>query len=447
MDLFDYAREQKLKTESPLAARMRPKSLEEFVGQHHIVGPGKLLTRAIKADKLTSVIFYGPPGTGKTTLASVIAQSTKGEFVKLNATTAGVKDIKAVVEEAKSLLAMTSRRTILFIDEIHRFNKAQQDALLPHVEDGTLILVGATTENPYFEVNKALISRSIIFELEPLSAESIKSLLIRAIKDSESGFGAMNIDICDEALNFLADIAGGDARIAYNALELAVLTTDPDANGCLHIGVEEVSECIQKRPIVYDRGDSHYDIISAFIKSMRGSDPDAAVYYLARMIHAGEDPMFIARRVMILASEDIGLADPNAMLIANAAANAVNLVGFPEAQIILAHAVIYASCAPKSNSVVMAIGNAMSDVKNHSTISGVPRHLRDSHYQGAQSLGNGIGYKYAHDYPEHYVSQQYLPDDLVGKTFYLPSDIGEEKAIRARLERLKVGFAQKQMPK
>ncbi|MDR1210056.1 MAG: replication-associated recombination protein A [Clostridiales bacterium] len=436
MNLYDMARDRALETGSPLAARMRPKTLEEFVGQEHIVAPGKLLWRAIKADKLTSAVFYGPPGTGKTTLAAIIANATKSAFVRLNATTAGVKDIKAVADEANGLLALGGRRTTLFIDEIHRFNKAQQDALLPHVEDGTLVLIGATTENPFFEVNKALVSRSIIFELHPLSAEAIRALLERAVTDERGGFGKLPLEISAEALAFLAEAAGGDARNAYNALELAVLTTRPDDAGVIRVGLDEASECIQKKHVVYDSGDSHYDVVSAFIKSMRGSDPDAAVYYLARMIYAGEDPEFIARRIVICAAEDVGNADPMALVVAASAAEAARFVGFPEAQIPLSQAVLYVASAPKSNCAVMAVTSARSDVVGVN-ISGVPRHLRDAHYPGSVRLGNGIGYKYAHDYPGNYVPQQYLPDELAGRIYYNPTENGAEKAIKERLERLR----------
>ena len=427
-----------MKRDAPLAARMRPETLEEFVGQEHIAGEKSLLYRAIKADKLSSVIFYGPPGTGKTTLAQIIAKSTKSEFVQLNATTSGIKDIKAVIDDAKSLLGMTGKRTILFIDEIHRFNKSQQDALLPHVEDGTVILIGATTENPYFEVNKALVSRSTIFQLQHLSRENIKRLLLRALDDREKGLGAYNAGITDEAADFLADMANGDARAAFNALEIAVLTTEP-VDGRIHIDLDIAQECIQKRALNYDKnGDNHYDVISAFIKSMRGSDPDAALYYLGRMIYAGENPRFIARRIVICASEDVGNADPHALLVAVAAAQAVDFIGFPEGQIILSQAVTYIACAPKSNAAVKGIAKAMDDVE-HKRISGIPLHLRDSHYPGAKDFGHGTDYMYAHDYPGHYVRQQYLPDELVGMIYYEPSENGIEKKIKENLDRLRGG--------
>ncbi|SFT32059.1 putative ATPase [Lachnospiraceae bacterium XBD2001] len=434
MDLFDFMREKNSKSESPLASRMRPTTLEEVVGQEHIIGKDKMLYRAIKADKLGSVIFYGPPGTGKTTMAKVIANSTKSEFKQINATVAGKKDMEAVVEEAKNTMAMYGRRTILFIDEIHRFNKGQQDYLLPFVEDGTIILIGATTENPYFEVNGALISRSIVFELKPLSQDNIKTLLLRAVNDVEKGMGAYHAALDEEALEFLSDISGGDARSALNAIELAVLTTEPSEDGVIHITLDVASECIQKRAIKYDKGgDNHYDTISAFIKSMRGSDPDAAVYYLARMLSAGEDVKFIARRIMICASEDVGNADPMAMVVAASAATEVERVGMPESQIILSQAATYVACAPKSNAACNAIFAANDAVRNVA-IKGVPVHLQDAHYGGSAKLGHGIGYKYAHDYPNHYVEQQYLPDELVGTKFYEPTENGYEKTIREHMD-------------
>jgi putative ATPase len=413
---------------------MRPTTLEEVVGQEHIIGKDKMLYRAIKADKLGSVIFYGPPGTGKTTMAKVIANSTKSEFKQINATVAGKKDMEAVVEEAKTTMAMYGRRTILFIDEIHRFNKGQQDYLLPFVEDGTIILIGATTENPYFEVNGALISRSIVFELKPLSQDNIKTLLLRAVNDVEKGMGAYHAALDEEALEFLSDLSGGDARSALNAIELAVLTTEPSEDGVIHITLDVASECIQKRAIKYDKGgDNHYDTISAFIKSMRGSDPDAAVYYLARMLSAGEDVKFIARRIMICASEDVGNADPMAMVVAASAATEVERVGMPESQIILSQAATYVACAPKSNAACNAIFAANDAVRNVA-IKGVPVHLQDAHYGGSAKLGHGIGYKYAHDYPNHYVEQQYLPDELVGTKFYEPTENGYEKTIREHMD-------------
>ena len=423
--------------DSPLAARMRPTTLEEFVGQRHIVGKDKLLYRAIKGDRLSSVIFYGPPGTGKTTLAQIIAHTTSSTFRQINATTAGIKDIKEVVQDAKDRLGMYGKKTILFIDEIHRFNKTQQDALLPHVEDGTVILIGATTENPYFEVNQALVSRSIIFQLYTLEKEDILLLLERALMDEEKGMGAYHAQADREALEFLVDTANGDARTALNAIELAVLTTDRGKDGIIHITLPVAEECIQKRSLRYDRdGDNHYDTISAFIKSMRGSDPDAALYYLAKMIYAGEDPKFIARRVVICASEDVGNADPHALMVAISAAQAVDFVGMPEGRIPLAQAVTYVACAPKSNAAYMGVEAALHDVK-HMTIKNVPPHLKDGHYSGANDLGNAIGYKYAHNYPKHYVKQQYLPDELVGRTYYEMSDNGVERRMKEFMKWLK----------
>jgi putative ATPase len=436
MDLFDIMREKTLEIESPLAARLRPTSIEEVVGQEHIIGKGKLLYRAIKADKLGSLIFYGPPGTGKTTLAKVIANTTKSEFVQLNATISGKKDIQKVIEEAKSRLGMTLGKTILFIDEIHRFNKAQQDALLPYVEDGTITLIGATTENPYFEVNNALVSRSRVFQLKPLSSEDIKKLILRAIEDKEKGMGNFNATIDKEALAFLADMANGDARAALNAVELGVLTTEPDEEGVIRLTLDVASECIQKRVINYDKnGDNHYDTVSAFIKSMRGSDPNATVYYLARMIYAGEDPKFIARRIVICAAEDVGNADPKAIEVAMAAASAIDFIGMPEGRIILSQAATYVACAPKSNAAYLAIDDALEDVKNIQ-INTIPTYLKDSHYRGAKDLGNGTGYKYAHDYDNHYVEQQYLPDELVNKKYYVPTEQGYEKTIREYFKRI-----------
>ena len=436
MDLFDYMREQKMEGESPLASRLRPTVLEEVVGQKHIIGEDKLLYRAIKADKLGSLIFYGPPGTGKTTLAKVIAGTTSAEFTQLNATVAGKKDMEEIVRQAKDRMGMYGKKTILFVDEIHRFNKGQQDYLLPFVEDGTLILIGATTENPYFEVNSALISRSMIFELKPLDKEDIKTLLKRAVYDKTKGMGSFNAEIDEEALEFLADISGGDARNALNAIELGILTTKRGEDGKIHITLEVASECIQKRVVRYDKaGDNHYDTISAFIKSMRGSDPDAAVYYLAKMLYAGEDVKFIARRIMICASEDVGNADPMALTVAVSAAQAVERIGMPEAQIILSQAVSYVACAPKSNSATNAIFAALASVK--STKTTVPVHLQDAHYRGHESLGHGIGYKYAHDYPNHYVEQQYLPDEIKNERFYIPSENGYEKNIREHFKKIK----------
>ena len=437
MDLFTYMRSANMEKESPLAARIRPTTLEEVVGQQHIIGKDKLLYRAIKADKISSIIFYGPPGTGKTTLAKVIANTTSAEFTQINATVAGKKDMEEVVKAAKDTLGMYGKRTILFIDEIHRFNKGQQDYLLPFVEDGTIILIGATTENPYFEVNSALISRSVIFELKPLSREDIKELLRRAVYDTEKGMGAYDAVIEEDAMEFLADLSGGDARHALNAKELGVMTTNRSEDGKIHITLEVAQECIQKRAVRYDKtGDNHYDTVSAFIKSMRGSDPDAAVYYLARMLYAGESVTFIARRIMICASEDVGIADPNALTVAVNASLAVERVGMPEAQIILSQAVLYVACAPKSNACVNAIGEAMKTVEETGNLP-IPTHLQDAHYKGAAKLGHGTGYLYAHDYPNHYVKQQYLPYELSGREFYHPSGNGYEIKVKEHMKRIK----------
>lgn len=437
MDLFEYMRKSNMEKESPLAARMRPTTLDEVVGQQHIIGKDKLLYRAIKADKLSSLIFYGPPGTGKTTLAKVIANTTSAEFTQINATVAGKKDMEEVVEKAKETQGMYGRRTILFIDEIHRFNKGQQDYLLPFVEDGTLILIGATTENPYFEVNGALISRSVIFELMPLEREDIKTLLEKAVYDKDKGMGTYDAEIEEDALNFLAELSGGDARHALNAIELGIMTTERSADGKIHITMEVAQECIQKRVMRYDKnGDNHYDTVSAFIKSMRGSDPDAAVYYLARMLYAGESVTFIARRMMICASEDVGNADPQALVVAVNASLAVERVGMPEAQLILSQAAAYIAAAPKSNAATIAIGDAMKTVEETGNLP-IPSHLQDAHYKSAAKLGHGTGYKYAHNYPNHYVEQQYLPYELNGKEFYKPSGNGYEVKIREHMKRIR----------
>ena len=437
MDLFDYMRANTMEKESPLASRMRPTTLDEVVGQKHIIGKDKLLYRAIKADKLGSVIFYGPPGTGKTTLAKVIANTTSARFEQINATVAGKKDMEEIVKNAKDSIGMYGQKTILFVDEIHRFNKSQQDYLLPFVEDGTITLIGATTENPYFEVNNALLSRSRIFELKPLEKQDIRELVMRAVYDTEKGMGTYGADITDDAADFLADVANGDARAALNAVELGILTTDKSDDGKIHITIDVAAECIQKRVVRYDHdGDNHYDTISAFIKSMRGSDPDAAVYYLARMLYAGEDVKFIARRIMICASEDVGNADPNALVVAVSAAQAVERIGMPESQIILSQAAAYVATAPKSNAAYMGIAKAMKTVADTRTMP-VPAHLQDRHYKGAEKLGHGLGYKYAHDYPNHYVTQQYLPDGMEGMRFYEPSENGYEKKIREHMEFIK----------
>ena len=437
MDLFEFFKENTAKNESPLAARLRPTTLDEVVGQEHIVGKGTLLYRAIKADKLSSIIFYGPPGTGKTTLAKVIANTTSAEFKQLNATVSGKKDMEEVVNDAKNALSMYGKRTILFIDEIHRFNKGQQDYLLPFVEDGTVILIGATTENPYFEVNGALISRSIIFELKPLTKENVKEILKRAVFDKEKGMGAYDAAIDEDALDFLSDLSNGDARTALNAIELAILTTERSEDGKIHITIDVASECIQKRRTYYDKnGDNHYDTVSAFIKSMRGSDPDAAVFYLAKMLYAGESVTFIARRMMICASEDVGNADPQALQVAVAASLAVERVGMPEAQIILSQAAAYIATAPKSNASCVAIEEAMRAVNDTKNVT-IPIHLKDAHYKGAAKLGHGVDYKYAHDYKNHYVKQQYLPYELEGEEFYHISDMGYEAKIKEHMKRIK----------
>ncbi|HIZ40210.1 MAG TPA: replication-associated recombination protein A [Candidatus Anaerobutyricum stercoris] len=437
MDLFDYMRMERKKQESPLAVRMRPRTLDEMVGQSHIIGKDRLLYRAIKADKISSLIFYGPPGTGKTTLAKVIANTTSAQFVQMNATTSGKKDMEQAVRQAKDIFGMYGNRTILFIDEIHRFNKAQQDYLLPYVEDGTIVLIGATTENPYFEVNSALLSRSKIFHLEPLSGKDIAGLIRIAVTDDERGMGAYGAEITEEAVSFIAEMAGGDARAALNAVELGVMTTEPGEDGKIVIDLNVAQECIQRKALNYDKnGDNHYDVISAFIKSMRGTDPDAAVFYLARMLDAGEDPKFIARRIMICASEDVGNADPQALQVAVAASLAVERVGLPEGRIILSQAASYVASAPKSNACIMAIDKAQEMVKRADT-GQVPPYLRDAHYGGARDLGHGIGYRYAHDYPEHYVKQQYLPDAIRDERFYIPTENGYEKKIKMHLEHLR----------
>ena len=437
MDLFEYSANKSLEKMSPLADRIRPKTLEEYVGQEHIIGKGKLLYRAISADKISSIILYGPPGTGKTTLAKIIANTTKMIFTQLNAVTSGIKDIREVTAEAKNQLGMYNKRTILFIDEIHRFNKSQQDALLPFVENGTIILIGATTENPYFEVNKALISRSMIFKLESLNDKDIKKILLNSLKDTDRGLGNFNVSIDEDALDHLVDISNGDARIGLNGLELAVLTTDPNSDGKINLNMDIIEECVQQRAIKYEKnGDEHFDTVSAFIKSMRGSDPDATLYWLAKMIYAGEDPKFIARRIIISASEDVGNADPNALNIAISAFEAVNFIGMPEGKFALAQAAIYMASAPKSNASYEAINKALDDIKNIKT-GNVPAHLKDSHYSGSSEFGHGKGYLYPHNYEEGYVKQQYLPDNMVGAKYYKPTENGHEKSIKQRLDGFK----------
>jgi len=434
MNLFTYSQAEEAKKTAPLAARMRPRTLNEFVGQEAILGEGKLLRRLILADRVTSVIFYGPPGTGKTTLAQVIAHTTQAAFQALNAVTAGVAELRQVVKEAQERRGAFGRKTVLFLDEIHRFNRAQQDALLPYVEDGTLTLIGATTENPFFAVNAALLSRSQIFQLQPLTAAELREIVMRALHDRERGLGEYQVELAPEALEHLVEQANGDARTVLNALELAVLSTPLNSDGKYYITLPIAEESIQKRKIVYDqKGDNHYDNISALIKSMRGSDPQAAVYWLAKMLVAGEDPKFIARRVVICAAEDIGNADPQALVIANAALQAVKEIGMPEARIPLAQAVIYLATAPKSNAVVVAIDQAMAAVQRDGGAA-VPPHLRDAHYAGAQKLGNGIGYKYPHDYPGNYVVQEYLPPALADVQFYVPTVNGAEAVIKDRLQ-------------
>lgn len=437
MDLFEYTASKNIEKIAPLADRVRPTTIEEYIGQEHIIGKGKLLYRAIKADKISSIILYGPPGTGKTTLAKIIANTTKMIFEQLNAVTSGIKEIREVISNAKERLGMYNRRTILFIDEIHRFNKSQQDALLPYVENGTIILIGATTENPYFEVNKALISRSMIFKLEPLSNENIENVIMSALEDDINGLGNFKTNIDDSALKHLVNISNGDARIALNGLELAVLTTNPDENGVINITLDIVQDCVQQRAIKYEKnGDEHYDTVSAFIKSMRGSDPDATLYWLGKMLYAGEDIKFIARRIIISASEDVGNADPQALTIATSAFDAVNFVGMPEARIILAQAATYIACAPKSNASYIGIDKAIEDIKNIQT-GKVPPHLRDSHYKGASNLGNGDGYLYPHSYANGFVEQQYLPDNIVGTRYYNPTENGYEKIIKERLDNIR----------
>lgn len=438
INLFEINIDNQIKKRAPLATRLRPRNMEEFFGQDHIIGPGKLLYRAIKADQISSIIFYGPPGTGKTTLAMIIANSTMSYFEQLNAVTSGVADIRKVIKEAEDRLGMYNKKTILFIDEIHRFNKGQQDALLPSVENGIVILIGATTENPYFEVNPPLVSRSRIFSLKPLEEKDIINILKYALKDGKRGLGNYNVSISDDALNHLANMANGDARTALNALELAVLTTPPSkGDNLIIINLDIAQECIQRRAIVYGKnGDNHFDTISAFIKSIRGSDADSALYWLARMINAGEDPKFIARRIIISASEDIGNADPQALSIAVAAAKAVEFVGFPEAKIILAQAVTYLATAPKSNASYIAISNALRDVENKKN-GEIPNHLKDAHYKGAKQLGHGKGYKYPHDYRDGYIEQQYLPNEIAETIYYNPKDIGYERVIKDRINRLK----------
>ena len=436
MDLFKMSMEDKLKKNAPLADRMRPESIEDFVGQAHILGEGKFLSRAIKADRITSMILFGPPGTGKTTLAMIIANKTNMRFEKLSAVSSGVKDIREVMEKAEDNLKLFNKRTILFIDEIHRFNKAQQDALLPFVERGIIILIGATTENPYFEVNKALLSRAMVLVLESLKRNDLLNLINKALEDEEKGLGKYKVELTEEAIDYLITVAEGDGRVVLNSLEIGVLSTPPNEAGLIEIDLVKIKESILIKTARYDKGgDEHYDTISAFIKSMRGTDPDATLYWLAKMINAGEDPKFIARRIIIAASEDVGNADPNALQIAIAAFNAVNTIGMPEGRIPLAQAALYVATAPKSNRAYLAIDKALEDIKNLE-IGKVPAHLRSTSYPGAEKLGNGKGYKYPHSFEGNYVPQDYLPEEFKGKTYYEPSNNGYEKIIRERLVKL-----------
>ncbi|MDI3536899.1 MAG: putative ATPase [Eubacteriaceae bacterium] len=433
---FDLNFDEKISDQAPLAVRMRPKTLDEFVGQTHIVGKGKLLYRLIMADKLSSVVFYGPPGTGKTSLAKVIANHTNSVFYELNAVTSGKKEITEVLEKAKNNLGVYNQKSILFIDEIHRFNKAQQDALLPSVEKGLITLIGATTENPYFEINSPLLSRSTIFEFKGLTKEDLTALIKRAITDPHKGYGLMKVVLTPEALDYLADVSNGDVRRALNALELGILTIDKNEEGQIYFDLENAQECIQQKAVQYDKdGDNHYDTISAFIKSIRGSDPDAALYWMAKMLAAGEDPKFIARRIVISASEDIGNAEPLALTVAMAAAQAVDFIGMPEARINLAQAVVFLACSPKSNASYLAIDDALQAVRKASN-SRVPAHLQDSHYKGSKDLGRGLNYLYPHNFPGHYIPQQYLPDDLKDVHFYIPGQLGHEKKMKAYLEKI-----------
>ena len=430
-DLFPEELEKAAGPDAPLATRMRPRRLDEVVGQRHILGPGKLLRRAIEADRISSIILYGPPGVGKTSLAHVIAASTQSRFERLSGVEGSVADIRRVVAQAANRLQNTGQKTILFIDEIHRFNKAQQDVLLPDVESGLLRLIGATTHNPFFYVNSPLVSRSQIFQLEPLSTEDLLILIRQALTDKERGLGELRLRIDDDAAAHLAKVSDGDARKCLNALEIAARTTPPDRSGLVHITLSAAEESIQRKAVVYDAdGDAHYDTISAFIKSLRGSDPDAAIYWLAKMLYAGEDIRFIARRLIICASEDVGMADSNALVVATSAQQAVEFVGVPEAQLILAHATVYVATAPKSNRCTVAIGKASAEVREGRTLA-IPKHLRDTHYKAAKKLGHGKGYKYSHDYEGSYVPQAYLPE---GRVYYEPSENGMEKRVKERLD-------------
>jgi putative ATPase len=434
MAIHLFTDENVIPEDSPLSARMRPASLEEYVGQRHILGEGKLLTRAIESDRISSLILYGPPGAGKTTLALCIAAKTQSHFERINAVASNVEEMRKIIAAAQNRRAAAGRKTILFIDEIHRFNKAQQDVLMPDIEEGNIILIGATVFNPFFALVSPLLSRSLVFELETLSPQDLMVLLRRALSDKERGLGSLPVEAQDKALEFLSTISDGDARKALNALEVAVLTTPKSKDGKIHITLPIAEESIQKKQVNYDGdGDAHYDTASAFIKSMRGSDPDAVLYWMAKMIYAGEDPRFIARRIVICASEDVGNADPQALILANAAASAAEFIGLPEARIILAQAAVYVACAPKSNASYLAIDSALDDVKKRRT-HGVPIHLKDAHYKGAEKLGHGKGYKYAHDYPQHYVEQEYMPHQAV---YYQPTTQGYEAAIKERMDKLK----------
>ena len=411
---------------TPLAYRMAPETIDEYVGQEHILGKDKMLYRLVKADRLSSIILWGPPGCGKTSLARVIANSTQKKFEKLNAVAAGVADIKRIVDECKNTLMNPSGKVVLFIDEIHRFNKLQQDALLPYVEDGTVILIGATTENPYFSVNKALISRSTVFKLQPLTNENVFQVLKSATLDKKKGLGNLGVKVEDDVLEMIAALSDGDVRVALNALEIGALTTDMNADGDIEITKEIAMECIQKKKVEFDKtGDSHYDNISAFIKSMRGSDPDATLFYLARALYAGEDPMFLARRIIIAASEDVGMANSNALIVATSALQAVHQIGMPEARILLAHAATYVARSPKSNATYLGINQALADVENKDTGT-IPMHVRNAPAEGMEDFGYGVGYKYPHDFPNHEVEQQYLPDKMVGTKYYVPGETEEK---------------------
>lgn len=436
MDLFDFAQEELINSEGPLAYRLRPRTLEEFAGQEHLVAPGRLLHQAIVEDNLPPAIFYGPPGTGKTSLAGIIARVTKAHFVQLDASNTGVGELRKVLQEARERLKFYDRKTLLFLDEIHRFNKAQQDVLLPVVERGTVVLIGATTENPYFTVNAPLLSRMRVLPFYPLEAKHLRKILACALADQERGLGRLRLQVAPEAVEYWVQVAEGDARVLLNALEVAARLAKPGTDAVWVIGYEEAAEAVQKKAILYDRnGDQHYDVVSAFIKSMRGSDPDAVLHWLARMLKAGEDPRFLARRILICAAEDVGLADPQALVIASAAAQGLEYVGMPEGELLLAEAALYVACAPKSNRVYTALSSALQDLERRE-VGTVPKHLRDSSYRGAKKLGHGENYLYPHHFPRGVVSQQYLPDPLKGRKYYQPSEQGQEKAIKTWLESL-----------